>query len=170
LLQKGEFSLRVIFAEILLVSVYCGRANREAPSTSSGQEEEAPPAPSTSSGQEEETPQAPSNSSGQEEKVPQAPSTSGQEEKVPQAPSPPPGRKRRCPRPPRQDMETMSCEECDGKGKRGILPYSRIMKKRGRKVSQLIIVCAGFVVSFIIPTSHWLCGCHLTVSCQFTVQ
>ncbi|CAL8357426.1 unnamed protein product [Gadus morhua 'NCC'] len=141
-----EDKLKKVFENIL--RVYCGRANREAPSTSSGQEEEAPPAPSTSSGQEEETPQAPStssgqeeetpqapsNSSGQEEKVPQAPSTSGQEEKVPQAPSPPPGRKRRCPRPPRQDMETMSCEECDDKGKRGIFPYSRIMKKRGRKV------------------------------------
>ena len=92
------------------------------------------------------------------------------EEPKERPPPPPPGRKRRCPRPPRQDMETMSCEECDDKGKRGIFPYSRIMKKRGRKVSQLIIVCAGFVVSFIIPTSHWLCGCHLTVSCQFTVQ
>ncbi|KAK0134003.1 Zinc metalloprotease ZmpB [Merluccius polli] len=220
-----------------ILRVYCGRANREAPSTSLGQEEETPQAPSTSSGQEEEVPQAPfpsgqdeevpqapstfrqeeevpqapfpsgqddevpqapSTSSGQEEEVPQAPFPSGQDEEVPQAPSTfrqekevpqapfPSGQDEEVPQAPstssgqeeevpqapfpsRQDEEVPQAPstfrqeeevpqapfpsgqdeaECEDKGKRGIFPYSRIIKKRGRKVSQLIIVCEGFVVSF----------------------
>ncbi|KAK0131077.1 Epstein-Barr nuclear antigen 6 [Merluccius polli] len=161
-----------------ILRVYCGRANREAPSTSLGQEEETPQAPSTSSGQEEEVPQAPFPS-GQDEEVPQAPSTFRQEEEVPQAPFPsgqdeevpqapstfrqeeevpqapfPSGQDEEVPQAPStfgqeeevpqapfpsgQDEErgipALSCEECEDKVKRGIFPYSRIIKKRGRKV------------------------------------
>ncbi|CAL8340131.1 unnamed protein product [Boreogadus saida] len=94
-----EDKLKNVFENIL--RVYCGRAKREAPSTSSGQEGETPQAPSTSSGQEGETPQAPSTSSGQEEETPQAPSTSsGQEEETPQAPSTSSGQEEETPQAP----------------------------------------------------------------------
>ncbi|CAL8311780.1 unnamed protein product [Merluccius merluccius] len=119
----------------------------QAPSTSSGQEEEVPQAPFPS-GQDEEVPQAPSTFR-QEEEVPQAPFPSGQDEEVPQAP-PPSGRtwrllkevNMRCCYIPENNNEAetqrgipaLSCEECEDKGKRGIFPYSRIIKKSGRKV------------------------------------